>query len=154
MQLVRQAFYSGPKFLAFGAMLAAAGLSFYWGNTAIELLILLITMVPASGLAGTTIGLALMPLAQGIVSLLRIGSAYWMAAQTVVVTALACVTVLPWAAWVAGGVGPALNGRRGTYGLFIPAAIAGVVAGVLFGRAMPQYTNRMTAEFHLYRRKL
>ena len=146
MQFVRQAFYSGPKFLAFGAMLAAAGLSFYWGKSAVELLILLITMVPASGLAGATIGLALMPLAQGMVCLLRIGSAYWMAAHTVLVPALACVAVLPWAAWVAGGVGAALNGRQGTYGLFMPAAIAGLVAGVLFGRAMQQFANRMTRD--------
>jgi hypothetical protein len=73
MQLIRQAFYYGPKYLALGAMLAGAGLSFYWGKSAVEFLILLIMKVPVSGLAGATIGLALMPLAQAIAGLLRIG---------------------------------------------------------------------------------
>jgi hypothetical protein len=146
MHLVRQAFYSGPKFLAFGAMLAAAGLSFYWGKSAVELLVLLIALVPASGLAGATLGLVLLPLAQAIVGLLRIGSAYWIAAHAILVTTLACLSVLPWAAWVAGGVGPAVNGRQGTYILFIPAAIAGLICGMLFGRAMQLYADKVSRD--------
>ena len=61
----------------------------------------------------------------------------------VLVTALACLAVLPWAAWVAGGVGSAVNGRQGTYILFIPAAIAGLTSGMLLGRAMQQYADEM-----------
>ena len=92
--------YYGPKYLAFGAMLAGAGLSFLLGEKHRR------TFDPANhegsciGLSGATIGLALMPLAQAIAGLLRI---VWIAAQAVLVTALACLAVMPWVAWLAAG---------------------------------------------------
>jgi len=136
----------GAACLAIGAAAMALVLSLNWaaqehGSFLMALLMLLFALVPGAAIAGALAGLAFGPLAQWLVGRLRIDRALWPLVDALTMAIGAFLVVLPWAAWVAGGVLRALDGRQGVYGLLVPAAIAGAIGGALCGVIMRRHAD-------------
>src|SRR5262245_22290094 len=144
-RLLRHSILTGALSLAIGSGLSAVGLAVHWSRDPGQLIMHLF-LVPLVAVAGAAIGLVLMPLVQCMASLLRIGRDSWPLTDAILATILACIVVLPWAAWVAGGVAAALHGRQGVYVLFAAAGFAGLSGGVLFGRAMRRYDEKISQD--------
>jgi hypothetical protein len=120
-------------------------LSLYWsaadtGPGLTAFLMLLLGFIPMTALAGAAAGLVFCPLAQWLVGILGIRSVFWPVVQAAALALLTFLTALPLAAWVAGSVSAALDGKQGSYILLVPATLAGVIGGALFGHAMRRYS--------------
>ncbi len=149
-KLLSYALRAGPACLAIGSGAVALALSFYWaaeshGSFLIGLLMLLFGLVPCAAIAGAVAGLVFGPLAQWLAGALRIASMFWPLVHAAALGIFAFLTALPLAAWVAGGASAALSGRQGAYVLLVPVAIAGAIAGALFGVATWRYETALSA---------
>ncbi len=137
----RGAFYLGAL-----SLLAGLLMSFNWSFVGQSgdmggFVMLLVMFVPAMAIGGALAGLALFAVAGVLVRASGVSPAGAIPVYAILGGLLSLLILLPFTSWVAGGIGPALAGAKGSYLALVPGLGSAIIAGALVGSAMSRYSR-------------
>ncbi len=97
---------------------------------------LLLTLVPAMAIGGVLAGFGLFAIAGVLVRASGVSSAGAIPVYSILGGLLSLLILLPFTSWLAGGIGPALAGAKGSHLALIPGLGSAMITGALVGIAM------------------